>query len=81
MELLLGDLAELALLTHTRDEDVSSFINEQSGAGRRRAGRSAGDHRCSAIELSHDHSIELGAADNGGCGAFERPTCVLRVKG
>src|SRR5271170_6319993 len=46
-----------SLLPPTRNENVSSFVNEQLGTGQRHTARRAGDHRDLAIELSHDDSI------------------------
>src|ERR1700748_1609525 len=51
------------VLASTRDEDVSSFVSEQLGAGQGHATRRAGDHRDLATEFSHDHSKSFEAAD------------------
>ena len=45
------------------DEDVRAFLDEQLGAGQCHAGRSAGDDRDLALELSHDHSVALVGLD------------------
>jgi len=54
--LFVPDRAPKGFLPPGLDEDVRSFLDEQLGAGQRHAGRSAGDHRHLALELSHDHS-------------------------
>ena len=59
MFLFVPDRATKGFLPPGLDEDVRSFLDEQFGAGQCHAGGSAGDHRDLAIELSHDHSVEL----------------------
>lgn len=41
------------------DEDMRSFLDEKLGPGQCQSGGSTGNYRYLAIELSHDHSIEL----------------------
>jgi hypothetical protein len=52
---------------------VRSFLDEQCGAGQRHAGGSAGDHSYLAIELSHDHSVELMVIRNRSLRALRTP--------
>ena len=47
------------VLPSARDEDVSSFVHEQLGTGQRHTTRRTCDHRDLAIELPHDHSVQL----------------------
>lgn len=47
------------VLPSARDEDARSFVCEQLGAGQGQPGRSAGNYRYLAIELSHGRSLEV----------------------